>query len=526
MLNTMRTLSKSIVSKLLMLLLVVSFGIWGVGDILKSGGAPGYAAKVGDESITYGEFDQQRRQTQGRLEEMGMRNLPAGKVELMVIRKLITEKLSLLAMRDMGLYVNDETVGRALAATPALQDENGKFSKVRFSYLLDKQRMKESTFINEFKRDIAGKFLTDSLSMEDAAAPASILTLQAIGAGETRDVVLFTIPASSNNDDANDQALTTYYDAHKDTDYLRPETRDLEYVVLTPAEIDGMVSKSITDDMVNQAMTERKKTSKTEVREQLMKEQRDDAMHDLSNSVEDELAAGKTMGDAFTKAGIHTEPHRLNNATAEMAKTSDDDVTKTVTEQGFGLSEGEISHLITSKKGTLLMVSVKKINAAAPKPFDDVKADVKAHVGKELAADAARAKASAVKKALDKSSDWQAVAADKKVAIRTVAHVGRAMEGHAPLEGISPSLQQAIFEHKVNEVAGPAPTSAGDQVLAFITATHLPQVSAATIKPGKEMQAMSKQLGENVTAHAYQAFSDKHHVEVNPKIMQQHPSEE
>jgi len=101
---------------------------------------------------------------------------------------------------------------------------------------------------------------------------------------------------------------------------------------------------------------------------------------------------GRTLeGLAHLRRGFALlEAGALNNATADMAKTSEDDVTKTVAQQGFGLSEGEISHLIASKKGTLLMVSAKKINAAAPKSFDEVKADVKAHLGKELAADAAR----------------------------------------------------------------------------------------------------------------------------------------
>ncbi len=384
--------------------------------------------------------------------------------------------------------------------------------------MLSKQGMTEKAFVADYKRELAGQFLTDSLSMEDAAAPASILTLQAIGASETRDVVLLTVSASEPADGSNEAALKTYYDTHKDTDYMRAETRNLEYVVLAQSEVDALVAKAVTDDAVTQAMTERKKTNKSEMREQLQKEQRETVMRDLSNSVEDELAAGKTMGEAFSKAGIRTEPRTLNNVSAELAKTSEDDVTRTVAEQGFGLSEGEISRLITSKKGTLLMVSAKKINSAAPKPFDEVKADVKAHLGKELAAEAARTKAQSVKEALGKSPNWQAVANDKKVPARVVSRVGRPLEGKAPLDGIPPSLQQAIFQHPVNGVAGPVTLSNGDQLLAFITATHLQ--SGASVASTKYEKALAKQLGQNVEAHAYQAFSEKHHVEINPAIMQ------
>ena len=527
MLDTMRTLSKSIVSKLLMLLLVVSFGVWGVGDILKSSAGGSYAAKVGSATISMGEYQHQRQLLQRQLESMGIKGLPPGKLEMTTIRQLVTQKLTLLAIEDMGLFVNDETIAKSIAAMPEFQDEHGKFSKARYDFILQKQRLSEAAFLNDYKRDMAGKFLSDSLNMSDAIAPNSILTLEATGAGETRDVVLLTIPAADAADSGNEEAFKTYYEAHKQMDYMRPETRNLDYVVLTDEQVKALVSKSVTDEMLNQAATERKNSNKAALRAQLEKEQRDDVMHELSNTVEDELAAGKTIGEAFTKAGLRTEPHTMAAATTEMSKTSSDDITKTVVEQGFGLSEGEISHLITSKKGTLLMVSAKKVNAASPKPYEEVKADVKAHLSKELAADAARARAQGVKEALAKSANWQQVASEQKVSTRVVSHVGRAIEGHAPLNGIPPSLQQAIFEHNVNETAGPMPLSNGDQVLAFITASHVPQISAGEVRPSKEITQMGKQLGQNVEAHAYQAFSEKHHVEMNPAIMHPtNPSEE
>ena len=519
MLNTMRTLSKSVLSKLLMLLLVVSFGVWGVGDILKSGGAASYAAKVGSDTVTVGDFQHQRALLQRQLEGMGIKGLPPGKLEITAIRQLVTQKLTLLAMQDMGLYVNDETVAKSLAAMPDLQDEHGKFSKSRFNFFLEKQRIPEKTFISDYKRELAMNFLNASLDMGDAAAPSSILALQATGAGETRDVVLITVPATDALDGTNEQALKDYYDTHKLTDYLRPETRDLEYVTLTPADVDALASKAVTEQMVTDAAAQRKNASKSEIRSELEKEQRDSVMRDLSNTVEDELAAGKSIGEAFTKAGIKAAPRTLTNTTADMAKTSNDDVTRTVIEQGFSLNEGEVSHLITSKKGALLMVSAKKINAASPKPYDEVKADVKSHLGKELALDAARTKAVAVKQALAKSPNWQAVTDEKKLPTRVVAHLGRAMEGHAPVEGVPPALQQSIFQHNVNEVAGPMTMSNGDQVLAYITAAHLPQVNIADVKATKETAAMGKELGQNVEAHAYQAFSEKHPVDINPAIM-------
>jgi peptidyl-prolyl cis-trans isomerase D len=515
MLNTMRTLSKGIVSKLLMLLLVLSFAAWGVGDMLKSGGA-NYAAKVGSESVSIGEFQQQRSNVGRQLEAVGIKNLPKGQLEFTVIRQLIQQKLGLMAMRDMGLFVNDALVGKTIASIPEFQDEHGKFSSMRFKFALEKQRLTEKAFVGQFKRDIAGRFLTDSLDMSDTMPPTSIVALEAIVGGETRDAVLITVPARDAMDTSNETTFKAYYESHKNTDYLTSETRTLEYVVLAQPEIDALVDAAVTDAMVNDAMTTRKNTSKGQVREQLHKEQRDSVMQSLSNTVEDELAAGKTIGQAFTKAGIRTAPQRLENATADMAKTGENDIAKTVAEQGFGLSEGEISRLIRSKNGTLLMVSVKKINASIPKPYEQVRDDVKAKLSKELARDAARAKAQTVKAAIAKSSNWQAVADEQHLGSRIVSRVARPSADGKAAAGIPTALQQAIFERAVSEVAGPLSLENGDQLMAIVTATHQPDIDTASIKPSKEA---AKRLTQGIEDRAYQSFSARHKVVINPQLM-------
>ena len=519
MLNTMRNLSKSIVSKLLMGLLVISFGIWGVGDVLRTSG-PSFAATVGGETISVGEFQQQRAQIMRQLQSVGIQNLPPGKVEMTVIRQLIQQKLTLMTMRDMGLFVNDKLAGNVISTLPEFKDKDGAFSSAMFKFALERQHLSESVFVGQLKREIAGKFLIDSMSLKDATPPSSVLALEAMTAGETRDAVLMTIPARDALDESNVAALKDYYEKHKDTDYQNPETRTLEYVVLTQGQIDALVEKSITADMLSQAAKDRPTVAKSELRTQLLKEQHDEVMHTLSNTVEDELAAGKTIAQAFAKAGITAETRELANATADMAKSSADDVIKTVAEQGFGLSQGEISRLISTKKGTLLMVSAKKINAAAPKPFEDVKADIKTHLAKELARDAARAKAQSVKAALAKAPNWQGVADEQKLATHVVSRIARPAPG-ASVEGVPLALQQSIFEHAVGEVAGPLALENGDQLIAVITASHVPSMDAASIKPSKATTALGKELSEDIENRAYQSFATRHSVVINPALM--HP---
>ena len=55
MLDIIRNLVASIFGKILLGIMVLSFALWGVGDILNSGNAQ-LAAKVGSQKITLDEF--------------------------------------------------------------------------------------------------------------------------------------------------------------------------------------------------------------------------------------------------------------------------------------------------------------------------------------------------------------------------------------------------------------------------------------------------------------------------------------
>lgn len=510
MLDSMRNLSKSIASKILMGFLVLSFGIWGIGDIFTNSG-PSYAAKVGGQVISIGEFQQQRSVVGRQLEALNIKNLPPGQLEISVIRQLVQQKLTLQTMRDIGLFVNDALLKSFILSAPEFADESGKFSTERFKRYIANQQLAEPAFVNQLKQEIAGRFLFDSLAMNDATPPASILALEGRINGETRDAVLLTIPAGSAAVPSDDTALQAFYEENKSALYMLPETRTLEYVVLTQSDIDQLLKKSAATAPEGEA------AGSAPARER--------ALLELGNSIEDALAGGKTMGEAFTSAGLSVTPRLLENAKQDAAKTGGDEITRTVIEQGFGLSEGEISRLIRSRDGALLMVSAKKINAAAPKPFDAVKADVATRLGKEQALAAARTKAQAVKAALAKAPNWQAVTEEFKLSNRAVSRLPRPVEGKKlESNGVPLALHQAIFERNVNEVAGPLTNDNGDQVIALITASHLPAADGASTRTANEKDI--QKLGQEIENRAFQSFTTKHKVTINPALMRTSPGQQ
>lgn len=512
MLDSMRSIAKSVFAKILLVLLVVSFGVWGVGDILRGSGA-GYVAKVGGETISVGEFQQQQSRIARQMQAAGI-NLDASKIQLAVLRQLIQQKLVTHAVSDAGLFVDDALVARTLARDPQLQGLDGQFSESAFHNLLREQGLSEAAFLAQMKTEIGGKFLLASLDMQDMTPPDAALALAATIAGETRDAVLVTIPARSAAA-PTEAEIQQYYDENASTLYQQPERRTLEFVTPSADGIAALVDKTITDDMVKDAVAASPGTTPEKARQQLRSEQRDGVLREISNQVEDAMAAGASIGEAVAKAGLSAQSHVLSNVTADQFAATKDTLSQTVTAQGFGLAQGEVSHLITTPQGIYLFVGVKSITPAAPKPLAEVKADVTQRVAKANARDAGRKRAAEIKQALLAGKDWQTVLNQFGVEGRMLRDLKRPT-GRGDAGGdLPPALAQAIFEQPVGKVAGPLAAESGAQQLAYVLANHVPTGTPAEAALDAASKPLVAALNATVEAQAFDHMAQTQGIKVN-----------
>src|SRR3546814_20746357 len=92
MLQVLRKSASSIVIKVLFLLLVVSFAIWGIGDMFHFGGGSDTAAEVGDREISGTELSNAFRQELNRLRPPNIDSEQAQK--LGVVDKVLTRMVA------------------------------------------------------------------------------------------------------------------------------------------------------------------------------------------------------------------------------------------------------------------------------------------------------------------------------------------------------------------------------------------------------------------------------------------------
>jgi peptidyl-prolyl cis-trans isomerase D len=519
MLSSMRTTAHSFVMKLLMLLLVVSFAAWGVGDILRGGGAS-YLVKVGGERVNYPEFARGLNNTERMMESMGFGNIPRGTLNAQVLRRLVEEKMIQQRLKESGLAVNDALLASRLKSASAFKGITGRFDPEIFKAALAQQQIPENVFLDDLRTDIRASLFTASLDTSDITPPVALAKLKAAADAERREAVLVTIPAYSVKFDAPSEAdIEGYYEANKELLYMQPEKRTLHYVTFTQESLSQLAEANITPEMVSERVSEDPERFKTDgeqaARAELKSEQMETVADDVTMKVEDALAAGSTMQDAVKKAGISANERTLADINPAAAETTDP-VVKAVTTRGFALDEGETSNLETTENGLYYMVTASEVIPASPKPLDNVLADVKKRASDRARSKALRQKADEVNAALAKSDDWQEALKPLGVNGRVVSNISRGKDS-----AIDATLAEAVFQHKVGEIAGPLLQKDQAQ-LAKVIAIRFAEPAA----PQTVSDAEKQNLQQEVFASYYTALAKRYPVEVNEKMLNQIQAQE
>jgi peptidyl-prolyl cis-trans isomerase D len=261
MLTALRRAAGSFVAKILFVLLIVSFAVWGIGDIFRGFSRDVPVATVAGQQIGLDEaLLEFRREMSALTRQFGGRFEPTEP-----IRRAIAEQVAnrLAAGRAidaeaarMGLAVGDEALRQAVFGLPAFAGPDGRFSQLVFQNFLRNQGVSEPQFLAIVRADIARQALLTAVR-GGAAAPPSLTRALAAYAGETRIAEIAAIEAATLPDPPppDEAALRRWYDTHPE-DFSSPEYRDILVAVLGPDQLAPNIT--VSDDEVAAAFAARR----------------------------------------------------------------------------------------------------------------------------------------------------------------------------------------------------------------------------------------------------------------------------
>jgi len=225
--------------KILFVLLVVSFSIWGIADILINYVNTRPVATVDGHTITQEEFATRLQNMVSKAQEISKSQLTADQIKDMGIPKKILDSLvdqALISdeLKKRRLVVTDADVRRRIQSIPAFLNEQGTFDKRAFDYLLYNNHITEAQFIGEVRSDLQQQQFFKSL-LSGLRLPASYVDLLFQGFFEQRVFAVVTVPLSkvTVKETPQESNLEAFYKENQAL-FTVPEMRSITLLEIDP----------------------------------------------------------------------------------------------------------------------------------------------------------------------------------------------------------------------------------------------------------------------------------------------------
>ena len=384
MLDFMRRSANSIVVKALLVLLIISFAAWGIGDIFRAQSGTDVVASVGETDIPTQRFQSEFAQEVDRLRQqfgpqMTREQARAMGLDAMVLERLVNMQLFQNGAEDLGLMVSDAVIADDIKSTEAFFNANGQFDRAVYTAVLNRNNLTEDRYIASLRTGLVREqYLTPIAN--GAKAPAPMVDVLYKRLAETRVLDAVRIPHAQVGgvSEPTDAELAAYHEEHSNR-FMAPEYRQITALVLRSEDVQNTIQ--ISDEDLQDAYDARAAEFSTpEIRtlkQILVKDEAD------AKRAADLLDQGQSVADAAQAVGANAGMTNLGAFTRADAAA----LSPAIAEAAFTAPAGGHSQPVQSPLGWHVLV-VEDVKAGTTQTLDDVRDTLVQDLRAERALDA------------------------------------------------------------------------------------------------------------------------------------------
>ena len=237
MLASIRKRTGGLLVKGLLGLLVVSFALWGIGDIFQ-GPQDQSVAEVGGADIHASELQAEYTRTVENLRRtLGLDAEQARSFGALddALRRLIDRETVRREAAAAGFGAPDSEVLRAIDDNPAFHNLTGRFDRALYGSVLASNRLSPLAYEEAVRDDLLRAQLVDSLAVGAHPPDAAIRHLQRYDRQRrVAEALTFRLDAEEPPE-PGDAELRGFFDERRE-DYMAPEYRRVSAVIILPAD--------------------------------------------------------------------------------------------------------------------------------------------------------------------------------------------------------------------------------------------------------------------------------------------------
>jgi peptidyl-prolyl cis-trans isomerase D len=407
MLDKMRGAAKSWVAKVLMGLLVMSFGVWGIADVFRFSSISALAT-VGDQDISGQAFtDNYRNWLRDYQRRAGQSITPEQARLLGLDRAFLNEMIRSAALdgeaHKMKLAISDQQIADTIRANKVFQDSQGNFDPTRFHDVLRENGLSEAGYVVSQRQSFLRRALADTVS-SGVTPPNALQEAAYRHRNEQRDARYFVVrPTEQDVPAPGEQDVKSVWEKNS-ARYTAPEYRVIAVLKADPQDLAPTIQVSDAD--VAAAYEKFKRDYfKAETRTIL---QIPFANVDEAKKAKERIAAGTDFMALAKERG-------LTEADASLGDVTKDKIfDPIIAGAAFGLAQDQVSDPVQGKLSVVLL-KVAKISPEKQSTLEEVKNEITARLQLEKAKDMAQNTFDAVEDARAQQKSFEDIAKDVKL---------------------------------------------------------------------------------------------------------------
>ena len=365
MLKFLRSKASGVLGILLIGLLVIAFGLWGIADTF-TGFSNSEIASVGNKKIERQEFQIRYVQaTRDFSRQLGTTLSAADAANLGISQRVLTNMMGSAALHeaaeDLGLGFSDDAIARSILEDPSFAGVNGQFDEPTFRAVLSQNGLNEKLFVEDQRRFHMINQLTEA-SIDRGLVPELLVESLYKHFLERRiaNYMILTLEQTDDTGEPTDEELETFFNETK-LRFAQPETRSGDALVVSPARFAELIS---IDDATLKEEYELSMTDFT------VEETRKIDQLVLSDDTEAEEAR-KLIGEGVPFVEIvDAVGQTLDNSDLGEVKRGDM-ISADLAEIAFAMEKDEVSEVIEGPLGYVVL-RVRDINPGSVLPLEAV----------------------------------------------------------------------------------------------------------------------------------------------------------
>jgi len=370
-----RKLANNIFFKIILGFVALSFVMFGVSGFIL-GNPNSWVAKVGSHSVSLNAFNNAARSDREIIlsnanSPQAMQYLESQQFKSDVLARLVNKIMIENIKKDFAISASKKIIFNAVAKDPSFKDENGKFSREKFTNFLAKNGLDEARYIGEIENEIISSMTLQTLAMNVALNYQEIVERENFRQ-EKRIADIITISKNDvKNINISAKDLEEFFAQNKHH-YKSKETRQISYVAFSKNNFANDLKISDAE-IASEYEKNKSNLLEPELRSfyQIVFDKKEQAKDFVTKLKSGEKSQIKNL---FAKLALETKGKNLAAISINNARKSD--MLEIIANPIFELKLNELSEIIESPLGFHVAL-VNEVIAAKPMSLAKAKESIK-----------------------------------------------------------------------------------------------------------------------------------------------------